>query len=107
MKKRTSILDGLTKAELVQHLEWALMVVEVAKVMKDWTQNDRLRTTGTILATLMFDESSDQEQVERIQDTIMAAVPCIKTGIAERMASDEHMTKEIRARLALADGGKN
>jgi hypothetical protein len=107
LSRKKSILDGLTKAELLQHLEWALQVVEVAKVIKGWSQEDKLRTVGTVCAALMFDESSDQDQVERIQDTMMAAVPCVKAGIADRMADEAHMTTEIRARLALTKGGKN
>jgi hypothetical protein len=104
---KKSILDDLTKTELLTHLEWALQVVEVAKVMKDWPQEDRLRTMGTVCAALMFDKSSDPDQVERIQATMMAATPCVKAGIAERMADEEHMTGEIRQRLAMVSGGKN
>ena len=104
---KKSILDGLTKAELVQHLEWALQVVELAKVIKSWSQEDRLRTVGTVCAALMFDRASDPDQVERIQVTMMTATPSVKTGIAERMADEEHMTGAIRKRLAAMTGGKN
>jgi hypothetical protein len=104
---RKSVVDGLSKAELLERLEWVRQIVAVMKVMEDWPQVDRLRTIGTILAAMMFDADSDEDQVERIQSTVVLAWPGLKAGITRRMCDEEYLSQSIRAELAKLGGGSN
>ena len=101
---RKSVVDGLSKAELLERLEWVRQIVMVMKVMEDWTQAERLRTIGTILAAMMFDADSDEDQVERIQSTVVLAWPGHKPGITKRMCDEEYLSQSIRAELAKLTG---
>jgi hypothetical protein len=104
---KKSVVDGLSKAELLERLAWVKQVVEVMTVMKDWPQVDRLRTIGTILAAMMCDADSDEDQVERIQVTVLSMTPGLKSGITERMMDEDYLSQSIRAELGKLDGGSN
>jgi hypothetical protein len=98
----------MTKAELLERLSWVKQVVEVMSVMKDWSQNDRLRTVGTILAVMCADTQSNEEQVERILLTLMTVTPCLRDGVTERMMDEDYLAQSIRAELAkLGNEGSN
>lgn len=109
-KKRPSktdkLLDGLTKADLTERLEWVLQVVQLAQVMKDWDQKSRIRATATLLIAL-FGEDNDEEQAELVRLMVMATEVGDRPGIAKRLADEDYMCCDIREAIAKVNGGKN
>lgn len=102
------MVEGLNKTELLERLSWVKQVVEVMQVMRDWPQVDRVRTIGTILACMVADSNTDEEQAERVLLTVATITPRMKAGITERMMDEEYMSQSIRAELAkLSTGSSN